>query len=327
MILITGGTGYIGSHTCVELISAGYKVLVLDNCSNSSTQSHKRMEKITGQKIPFFLGNINDKALLRQLFSQFQIDAVVHFAGLKSVNDSIKNPLKYYNNNVVGSLVLFEIMSEFGCQRLVFSSSATVYGKPQTVPITEDSPLNATNPYGYSKLIIENILRDLNLTDPNWSIAVLRYFNPIGAHQSGLMGENPKGIPNNLVPFISQVAIGLQDKLKVFGGDFSTIDGTGVRDYIHVVDLAKGHVQALKFLEKNSNLITVNLGTGFGFSVLEIVQEFEKSGVNINYEIVDRRPGDIDQCYADTSLANNILNWKAELDIQKMCEDIGGGSQ
>jgi len=321
-ILITGGTGYIGSHTCVELLSAGFDVVILDNYSNSSFKSLKNMEKITKNSITFIDGDIRNGDLLRKIFLEFEIYSVIHFAGMKSVSESVEQPLRYYDNNVLGSLTLLGIMAEFNCKRLVFSSSATVYGTPVKVPVSERSPLNPSNPYGSSKLIIENILRDLVLAESGWKIATLRYFNPAGAHESGLIGEDPKGRPNNLVPLIAQVAAGLREKLNIFGGDYPTRDGTGVRDYIHVVDLAKGHLKALHMIDKKPGLLTINLGTGSGCSVLEMVQTFESvSGIKIPFEIIERRPGDIAECYADVTYANNLLNWEAKLDVRRMCED------
>lgn len=322
MILVTGGSGYIGSHTCIELMTAGYELVVLDNLSNSSLESLARVEQIVGCSVPFVQGDIRDKALLHKLFEDYSIDAVVHFAGLKAVGESVEKPLMYYDNNVCGSVTLFEVMAEFGCKKLVFSSSATVYGDPATMPIREDFPLSATNPYGRSKLIIEEILRDLFVADDSLNIALLRYFNPVGAHDSGLIGEDPNGVPNNLMPYISQVAVGQREKLSVYGGDYPTRDGTGVRDYIHVVDLAKGHLKALEKLKKQPGVVTVNLGTGRGYSVLETVKAFEKaSGKTVPYELVERRPGDVAQCYADPSYAFEVLGWKAELGIDRMCED------
>jgi UDP-glucose 4-epimerase len=321
-ILITGGAGYIGSHTCIEFLAADYELVVLDNLSNSSVEALKRVETITGQEIPFVEGDIRDKALLRRVFSEYTIEAVIHFAGLKAVGESVAIPLRYYDNNVAGSISLFEVMTEFGCKKVVFSSSATVYGDPESVPIQESSPLSTTNPYGASKLMVEGVLGDLFVSDSSWSIAILRYFNPVGAHKSGLIGEDPNGIPNNLMPFVSQVAVGQRDKLSVFGGDYATHDGTGVRDYIHVVDLAKGHVKALQSLEQNPELLTVNLGTGTGYSVLDMVRAFENaSGKVVPYQVVARRPGDIAQCYADPSYAEKVLSWTAQYDINRMCVD------
>lgn len=321
-ILITGGAGYIGSHTCVDLIESGYEIVVLDNLSNSSIESIKRIEKLLGVTIPFHKEDVRDKAALINIFKQYSIDGVVHFAGLKSVTESIANPLEYYDVNVVGTSALIEVMSKFNCKKFVFSSSATVYGDPHALPIREDFPLSVTNPYGNNKLTIENFLRDTFLSDPSWHLALLRYFNPIGAHKSGLIGEDPKGIPNNLVPYISQVAAGKLKKLSIFGGDFDTLDGTGVRDYIHVVDLARGHVKALQALEDKPVILTVNLGTGNGYSVLEILKAFEKASAKIiPYEIVERRPGDIASSYADPSYAQERLGWKAEYNLDMMCED------
>jgi len=322
MILITGGAGYIGSHTCINLLAEGYKLVVLDSLFNSSIESLKRVAQITGVAIPFIEGDIRDKSVLRKVFTEFKIDSVMHFAGLKSVGESVSKPLLYYENNVVGSIFLFEVMAEFGCKRLVFSSSATVYGDPASLPISEGSPLGYTNPYGASKLMIENILRDIYASDPQWSIGILRYFNPVGAHESGLIGEDPRGIPNNLMPFLSQVALGQRDKLKVFGNDYGTPDGTGARDYIHVVDLVNGHVKALQRLEKKPSLVIVNLGTGRSYSVLDMVKAFEKaSGRVIAYEVVARRTGDVAECYADSSYAERELGWKPEFDIDRMCGD------
>lgn len=322
MLLVTGGAGYIGSHTCLLLSEAGFEVLVLDNLFNSSIESLMRVEKITGKSIQFLKGDIRDRNLLRSIFAENSIEAVIHFAGLKAVGESVSQPLKYYDNNVCGSVALFEVMAEFGCKKLVFSSSATVYGDPASVPILESFPLSTTNPYGASKLMIENILCDLHKSDVDWSVAILRYFNPVGAHPSGLIGEDPNGMPNNLMPYISQVAVGKRQKLQVFGADYPTHDGTGVRDYIHVMDLAQGHLSALKYIEKQPGLVTVNLGTGNGYSVLDMVKAFEKaSNRAVNYEIVNRRPGDVAQCYADPSYAFELLGWKAELGIEEMCED------
>jgi len=320
-ILVTGGAGYIGSHTCIELINSGHEVVVVDNLCNSSLESLRRVESLTGVNISFYRIDICNKQSLFKVFEQHLIDGVIHFAGLKSVGESIKKPIEYYNN-VAGTINLVETMSYFGCKNIVFSSSATVYGNPHTVPIKENFPVSVTNPYGRSKLIAEDFLRDIYIADSGWRIALLRYFNPIGAHKSGLIGEDPNDIPNNLVPYISQVAIEKLEKLKVFGGDYKTHDGTGVRDYIHVVDLAKGHVKALQVLEDKPQVLTVNLGTGSGYSVIDMVKAFEKaSKKSIPYEIVSRRPGDIDTCYADTSYAFNILNWSPQKTIDDMCED------
>ncbi len=322
MILVTGGAGYIGSHTCIELLEAGYELLVLDSLCNSSVESLKRIERITGKTISFVEGDIRDRVVLRRVFTDFEIDAVMHFAGLKAVSESVKQPLWYFDNNVAGSITLFNVMAEFSCKRLVFSSSATVYGEPASLPIREDFPLSAANPYGASKLMVENILRDLCDGDCGWVICVLRYFNPIGAHESGLIGEDPNGIPNNLMPIISEVAVGRREKLCVFGNDYNTPDGTGIRDYIHVVDLAKGHLSALKRLEGSPGLVVVNLGTGRGYSVLQMIKAFEKaSGRIVAYEVVARRPGDVAQCYADPSYAKEELGWQAEFGVDKMCDD------
>lgn len=320
-ILVTGGAGYIGSHTCIELLEAEFNVLVLDNLSNSSKESLQRVEQITGKKVTFINGDIRNPQDIEQVFTQYDVDAVIHFAGLKAVGESVERPLYYYENNVLGTLNLLQVMAKNNCKKLVFSSSATVYGDPHTVPIQEDFPLSATNPYGRSKLMIEDILRDLYRSDSSWSLALLRYFNPVGAHVSGLIGEDPQGIPNNLMPYIAQVAVGKREKLSVFGGDYPTQDGTGVRDYIHVVDLAKGHLKALEAMQK-PELITVNLGTGQGYSVLEMVKAFEQaSGKQVDYQIADRRPGDIAACYADPKFALQKLGWKAELTLSDMCKD------
>ena len=321
-ILVTGGTGYIGSHTCVELIESGYEVIVVDNLTNSSIESLKRVEKITKNIIPFFKIDVNNKSELTKIFENYKIDGVIHFAGLKAVGKSVENPIQYYNNNVCGTIALIDVMKKFNCKTFVFSSSATVYGNPDTVPIKENFPLFATNPYASSKIVLENFLKDIFIADNEYKIGVLRYFNPIGANKSGLIGENPKDIPNNLIPYISQVAIGKLKKLNIYGGDYNTHDGTGVRDYIHVVDLAKGHVKVLKVLFEKSQLLTLNLGTGKGYSVFEIVKAFEKaSGKDIPYQIVDRRPGDIATCFADTAYAAERLGWKAECGLDEMCED------
>ena len=322
MILITGGTGYIGSHTVVELMAAGHEVLVVDNLCNSKASVLDRIERIVGRRPGFAQIDVRDRAALQQLFSAHRLDAVIHFAGLKAVGESVARPLAYYDNNVYGSMVLFECAAEAGVRTIVFSSSATVYGEPATVPIREDFPLSACNPYGRSKLMIEEILRDLAKTDAGWCIALLRYFNPVGAHGSGLIGEDPDGIPNNLMPYIAQVAIGKLQELPVYGDDYPTPDGTGVRDYLHVVDLARGHLGALNALRERSGVITVNLGTGRGYSVLEMVRAFASaSGKPVPYRIVARRPGDIAQCYADAALALTTLGWRAQLGIEAMCAD------
>lgn len=321
-ILVTGGLGYIGSHTCVELLGAGHQVVVLDNLSNAQVSVARRIEQIAGRGVEFVEGDVRDRAAVEALFGSRQIDAVIHFAGLKAVGQSVEQPLRYYDNNVSGSLVLFESMAKFGVHTLVFSSSATVYGDPQSVPIFEDFPLATTNPYGGSKLMVENMLRDLSVAQPQWRIALLRYFNPVGAHPSGLIGEEPNGIPNNLLPYVAQVAEGRRAMLSVFGDDYPTPDGTGLRDYIHVVDLALGHLKTLDKLATGPGLVTYNLGTGRGYSVLDMVRAFEAaSGRAVPYQIVARRAGDIAACYADASLAERELGWKAERDIDQMCAD------
>lgn len=321
-ILVTGGAGYIGSHTCLELLKAGHDVVVIDNLSNSKPVVFDRIERICGCRPVFYKGDVRDGGKVAEILSEHSIDAVVHFAGLKAVGESVAQPLRYYDNNVTGSLALFSAMMEAGVRTLVFSSSATVYGNPHSVPIHEDFPLSATNPYGRSKLMVEEILRDLMLADDTWHIALLRYFNPVGAHESGLMGEDPAGIPNNLMPYISQVAAGRRKELQIFGGDYPTPDGTGVRDYIHVVDLACGHITALDWLRQHKGAHTFNLGTGQGHSVLEVVRAFEAvTGKHIPYRVVDRRPGDIAHCYADSSRAERELGWKAQRGITEMCKD------
>lgn len=320
-ILVTGGAGYIGSHTCVELLESGYGVAVIDDLSNSEEEALKRVGKIAGKDLKFYKGSVNDHALLKKIFSENKIDAVIHFAGFKAVGESVMKPLEYYRNNVGGTFTLCEEMRYAGVKNIIFSSSATVYGAPESVPVKENFPLSATNPYGRTKLFIEQILTDLNTADSEWNVTLLRYFNPIGAHKSGLIGEFPRGIPNNLMPYITQVATGKLNKLRVFGNDYPTRDGTGVRDYIHVVDLAKGHVAALKNV-RSGGVHIYNLGTGTGYSVLDIVKAFEKaSGVKIPYEIVARRPGDIAEVYADPSKAFKELGWKAQLGIEDMCAD------
>ena len=321
-ILLTGGAGYIGSHTCVELLNAGHQVVVLDDLSNSDAGVIDRIAQISGKSLVFVEADIRDRAALEQVFAKQGIDAVIHFAGLKAVGESVAQPLRYYDVNVSGSVVLFETMAKFGVERLIFSSSATVYGDPATVPIREDHALQTTNPYGTSKLMIENILRDQGKAAPAWRIALLRYFNPVGAHESGLIGENPRGIPNNLLPFIAQVAEGRREVLAVFGDDYPTPDGTGMRDYIHVVDLALGHIKALEKLETGPGVQTYNLGTGAASSVLDMVKAFERAcGKPIPYAIHPRRPGDIAICYATTELAEQSLGWKAERGIDQMCAD------
>lgn len=321
-IFITGGSGYIGSHTVLELIRQGHQVTVMDNLSNSSEESLKRVESLTGKSIPFFKADLLDKQEMSNIFSVNSFDAVVHFAGLKAVGESVEKPLWYYKNNITGTLNLLDVMLEHGVRKLVFSSSCTVYGEPETVPITEDSPLSAVNPYGQTKLTIEYILRDLYRSDTEWNIAILRYFNPVGADRSGLLGEDPNGIPNNLMPYVTQVAVGHLPFLRVFGNDYPTHDGTGVRDYIHVTDLALGHLKAIEALEEDPGLLCCNLGTGIGYSVLDVVKAFEKaSGVHIPYKIQPRRAGDAAEAYADPSLSKTLLGWKAQRDLEQMCQD------
>ncbi|HCH74852.1 MAG TPA: UDP-glucose 4-epimerase GalE [Clostridiales bacterium] len=319
-VLVTGGAGYIGSHTSVELLNAGHGVVCVDNLVNSKYEAVKRVEQITGKKIKFYEGDIRDRKILDKIFEENKIDAVINFAGLKAVGESCQKPLEYYENNIEGLLVLCFAMRDHNVKNLVFSSSATVYGKPKSVPIREDFPLSTSNPYGSTKLFIEYMLKDLYASDKSFNIAILRYFNPVGAHESGLIGEDPKGIPNNLCPYITQVAVGKREYLGVFGNDYATHDGTGVRDFIHVVDLAKGHVLAVNKLAENPGLLIVNLGTGHGYSVLDMVHAFEKvTGKPIPYKIMPRRPGDIDECYADPSLAEKVLGFKATLGIEDMC--------
>lgn len=321
-ILVTGGAGYIGSHTCIELLNSGYDVVVVDNLCNSSEESLKRVKQITGKELTFYEVDLLDKEALHQVFQKEKIEAVIHFAGLKAVGESVAKPLEYYYNNVTGTLVLCDVMRSFGVKNIVFSSSATVYGNPATVPIREDFPLSVTNPYGRTKLMLEEILRDVYVADPAWNVILLRYFNPIGAHKSGLIGEDPKGIPNNLAPYITQVAAGKLEVLGVFGDDYDTPDGTGVRDYIHVVDLAVGHVKAIEKLQAAPGVCTYNLGTGCGYSVLDLIKAFSKAcGKEIPYAIKPRRPGDIATCYADASLAKQELGWEAVRGVEEMCED------
>lgn len=321
-VLVTGGAGYIGSHTCVELLNAGHNIVVFDNFYNSSAASIERVKQITGKDFPFYECDMLDTQALEKIFSQHKIDAVIHFAGYKAVGESVAKPLMYFHNNITGTLCLLEVMKKYGCKRIVFSSSATVYGDPATVPIKEDFPLSVTNPYGRTKLMIEEILKDLWVSDNEWSIVLLRYFNPVGAHESGLIGENPKGIPNNIMPKITQVAVGRLPFVSVFGTDYPTKDGTGVRDYIHVVDLAKGHVKAILYAEKNHKVEAVNLGTGNGYSVLELINTFAQvNNVKVPYRIEDRRPGDVAACYADPSKAEELFGWKAELGLDRMCKD------
>lgn len=322
-VLVTGGAGFIGSHTCVELLESGFDVVVCDNLSNASEEALKRVEKITGRTLKFYKTDIRDREGLDTIFEKENIDSVIHFAGLKAVGESVEKPLLYYDNNIHGTLVLCEAMKKAGCKSIVFSSSATVYGDPHTVPIKEDFPLHATNPYGRTKLMIEEILQDLCVSDPEWKVILLRYFNPIGAHESGLIGEDPKGIPNNLVPYVAQVAIGKHEFVRVFGNDYNTPDGTGVRDYIHVVDLAKGHVCALHKIEASDpGVLIYNLGTGIGYSVLDVVKAYGKAcGKDLPYKILDRRPGDIATCYADPAKAKAELGWEAQFGIERMCAD------
>lgn len=322
LFLVTGGAGYIGSHTCVELLESGYEVVVVDNFSNSSKESLDRVKKITGKNFRFYQVDLCDKEALQGVFDQENIDAVIHFAALKAVGESVEIPLRYYENNIVGTLNLCNLMLEYGVKNFVFSSSATVYGEPEKTPIREDFAVRPTNPYGHTKLMIEQILCDLQSANPKWNVVILRYFNPVGAHPSGLIGESPNGIPNNLMPYISQVAVGKLNKLQVYGDNYETIDGTGVRDYIHVVDLAKGHLAALKKIGENPGQVIYNLGTGRGYSVMEMIDAFTRvTGRKIPYEMVGRRPGDIAVSYADPSKANQELNWKADLGIDRMCED------
>lgn len=321
-ILVTGGAGFIGSHTCVELLKAGYEVIVADNFCNSKPEVIKQVELLTQKSCKLYEVDVLDKEGLSKIFEQNIIDAVIHFAGLKAVGESVSIPLTYYHNNITGTLMLCEVMQKFNVKKIVFSSSATVYGMNHKSPLTEDLPLSTTNPYGSTKLMIEQILKDLFISDPSWSISLLRYFNPIGAHESGLIGENPNGIPNNLMPYITQVAAGKLKSLNVFGNDYDTHDGTGVRDYIHVVDLANGHIKALEKILDQTGIETYNLGTGIGYSVLDVVHAFENAnGVNVPYVLSDRRPGDIATCFADASKANIKLGWKAEKNIEDMCRD------
>jgi UDP-glucose 4-epimerase len=321
-ILVTGGAGFIGSHTCVELLNAAHEVIVIDNLANSNEEALQRIKDITGKELTFYEEDLVDKAPLKKVFDNHSIDAVIHFAGYKAVGESVEKPLSYYQNNIISTLNLCEIMNEHDVWNLVFSSSATVYGDPDRVPIKEDFPLSAVNPYGRTKLFIEKILRDLHTGDERWNISLLRYFNPVGAHESGRIGEDPNDIPNNLMPYITQVAVGKLEQLSVFGGDYDTHDGTGVRDYIHVVDLAIGHLRALEKLEENPGVIIHNLGTGQGCSVLDVVKAFEKaSGEDVPYKITNRRPGDAAVCYADPSKAEQELGWSAERSLEDMCRD------
>ena len=321
-ILVTGGAGYIGSHTCVEMLNAGYEVIVIDNLDNSNEESLERVQKITGKSVRFYRDDVRDKIALKKIFTENNIEAVIHFAGLKAVGESVREPIMYYDNNLISTINLLEVMTEFGVKKIVFSSSATVYGVATEMPLKEGMPLGAINPYGRTKYFIEEMLRDLFVADNEWSIALLRYFNPIGAHKSGIIGEDPKGIPNNLMPYISQVAVGKLEKLHIFGNDYNTVDGTGVRDYIHVVDLAKGHVKAVDWALDNLGCEAFNLGTGNGTSVLQLRDAFVKNtGVDVPYVIDPRRPGDPDEVYADASKAKEILGWEAEYGVDEMCED------
>ncbi len=322
-VLVTGGAGYIGTHTCVELLMAGYEVVIVDNLSNSKETAVERVRKISGRDVRFYKIDLLDKAALENVFINEKIEYVIHFAGLKAVGESVSIPLKYYHNNLTGTFILCELMQKYQVKNLVFSSSATVYGDPHSVPISEDFPLSATNPYGKTKLMIEDILKDLHYSDNTWNIALLRYFNPIGAHPSGIIGEDPNGIPNNLVPYISQVAVGKHKEVRVFGNDYDTPDGTGVRDYIHVVDLAKGHVKALEKLKKEQvGIRPYNLGTGKGYSVFDMIKAYSKAcGKDLPYRLMERRPGDIAACYAETRRAQEELGWAAEKGIDEMCAD------
>lgn len=321
-ILITGGAGFIGSHTAVEFLNAGKEIIIVDNFSNSKPCVLDRIKEITGKDFKFYEADLRDEAALEKIFEENKIESAIHFAGLKAVGESVEKPIMYYENNLMSTLVLCRVMAKYGAKKIVFSSSATVYGKPKSVPISEDFPLSTTNPYGETKLMIERILKDIWVSDNSWSVAVLRYFNPIGAHKSGRIGEDPKGIPNNLLPYVTQVASGKRECLSVFGNDYATHDGTGVRDYIHVVDLAKAHLKAIERAEKVTGVEHFNVGTGVGYSVLDIVKAYEKAtGITINYKITARRPGDIDECYANPSKAYNVLGWRAENNIEDMCRD------
>lgn len=321
-ILVTGGTGYIGSHAVLELLEEGFEVVIIDNLSNSSVSSIGRVQDITGRSAEFIKGDIRDLDTLRSIFEKFNIEAVIHFAGLKAVGESVDDPVRYYENNVVGAVSLLKVMLEFSCKTLIFSSSATVYGDPVNLPLDESSPVSSASPYGTTKLVVENLLREISESDDGWSIAILRYFNPVGAHESGLIGESPTGTPNNLMPYVAQVAAGMKGSLKVFGDDYPTLDGSGVRDYIHVVDLAKGHLCALKELQSTKGVLTVNLGTGRGYSVFEVIAAFEEvSGRTIAFSIDKRRSGDVASCYADPSYAKQIFGWVAQHGLTRMCKD------
>ena len=322
-ILVTGGAGYIGSHTCVELLNEGYEVVVLDNLSNSSEKSLERVEELTGKKVTFYKGDILDRDILNHIFETEEIESCIHFAGLKAVGESVAKPWEYYNNNITGTLTLVDVMRQHNCKNIIFSSSATIYGDPAQIPITEECPKGqCTNPYGWTKSMLEQMLIDIQKADNEWNVIILRYFNPIGAHKSGRIGENPNGIPNNLMPYVTQVAVGKLESLGIFGNDYDTPDGTGVRDYIHVVDLARGHVAALKKIDENAELCIYNLGTGHGYSVLDIVKNFEAANdIKIPYVIKNRRPGDIATCYCDPRKAKEEMGWVAEYGIKEMCED------
>ncbi len=321
-ILVTGGAGYIGSHTCVELLNNGYEIVVMDNFSNSKPEALNRIKKITGKDFRFYEADLLNQPAMETIFQENKIDAVIHFAGLKAVGESVAQPIRYYHNNVTGTLLLCQVMQKNNVKKIVFSSSATVYGSPKSVPISEDFELHTTNPYGSTKLMIEDILRDLFVADNEWSIALLRYFNPIGAHKSGLIGEDPNGIPNNLMPYIAQVAAGKLECLSVFGNDYNTPDGTGVRDYIHVVDLAQGHIKAVEKIMDTKGVDAYNLGTGTGYSVFDMIDAFEKvNGVKVNHKIAPRRPGDIAECYANPAKAKELLGWEAQYGIEDMCRD------
>ena len=322
-ILVTGGAGYIGSHTCVELLNEGYEVVVLDNLSNSSEKSLERVEELTGKSITFYKGDILDREILNHIFETEEIESCIHFAGLKAVGESVAMPWEYYNNNITGTLTLVDVMRQHNCKNIIFSSSATIYGDPAQIPITEECPKGqCTNPYGWTKSMLEQMLMDIQKADNEWNVIILRYFNPIGAHKSGRIGENPNGIPNNLMPYVTQVAVGKLEHLGIFGNDYDTPDGTGVRDYIHVVDLARGHVAALKKIDENAELCIYNLGTGHGYSVLDIVKNFEAAnGIKIPYIIKNRRPGDIATCYCNPHKAKEEMGWVAQYGIKEMCED------
>ena len=322
-ILVTGGAGYIGSHTCVELLNEGYEVVIVDNLYNANKKAVDRVEEITGKKVTFYEADICDKEAMDAIFDKEDVQAVIHFAGLKAVGESTVKPLEYYQNNIAGTLTLCDVMRNHGVKNIIFSSSATVYGDPAMIPITEECPKGTcTNPYGWTKWMLEQILTDIQKADPEWNVILLRYFNPIGAHKSGMIGEDPRGIPNNLMPYITQVAIGRREKLSVYGNDYPTPDGTGVRDYIHVVDLAKGHVAAVKYVVSGLGCEVFNLGTGIGYSVLDMVHAFEKAnGVKVPYQIVGRRPGDLPTCYADPAKSERVLGWKAEKNLEDMCRD------